>query len=272
LGYFQAIVLGAVQGLTEFLPVSSSAHLILARLLLGWDADVLGLAFDVACHAGTLFAVLIYFRHDIWAMLRAVPDVFRPSVSVPLPAQLARLVIFGTIPVAIVGVLWGDAIETNLRTPWVTVVTLTLGALGFFAAETWGRRERGEESMGPVESAAIGVAQAAALVPGVSRSGATITIGMLLGLKRESAARFSFLLGIPAITAAAAKAGVDVAKTGLPADQGAVFVIGIATSALVGYWAVGGLIRFLSRRGLAVFAWYRLALAAVVAACLLAGR
>jgi len=263
-------MLGAVQGLTEFLPVSSSAHLILARLALGWDAEALGLSFDVACHAGTLIAVLVYFRRDLWAMALAAPRALRQDADGP--ARQARLVAIGTVPVVIVGLLWADAIEAHLRAPLVTAVTLSLGALGFFAAERFGRRSRDAASITWGESLAIGAAQAAALVPGVSRSGATMTIGMLAGLRREDAARFSFLLGVPAIAAAAAHAALGMLKTGMPAEQIGVFLVGMGVSAAVGYLAIGSLLRYLGRHSLAAFAWYRLAVAALVVAAVWSGR
>lgn len=270
MGYFQAAILGAVQGLTEFLPVSSSAHLILARLLLGWEAEALGLAFDVACHVGTLLAVLVYFRHDLWAMARAVPDVFRAGVDGP--ARRIRLIAAGTVPVVVVGLLWASVIEARLRTPGVAAATLALGAIGFFVAERFGRQARGEESAGYGDSVAIGLAQAAALVPGVSRSGATITVGMLLGLRREAAARFSFLLGIPAIAAAAGHAALGVIEAGLTGEQAVLFLIGMSVSAVVGYLAIDYLLRYLTRHSLSVFAWYRLAVAAIVVVGMLLGR
>jgi undecaprenyl-diphosphatase len=270
LGYFQAAILGAVQGLTEFLPVSSSAHLILARLLFGWDADQLGLAFDVACHAGTLLAVLVYFRHDLWAMARAVPDAFRGAAGGP--ARRVRLIAAGTMPVVVVGLLWASAIEEQLRSPGVVAVTLALGAIGFFVAERFGGQTGGDERIGYGDSVAIGIAQAAALVPGVSRSGATITLGMLLGLRREAAARFSFLLGVPAIMAAAGHAALGVLETGLTGDQAGLFLVGMSVSAVVGYLAIGSLLRYLTRHSLSVFAWYRLAVAAIVVGGMLMGR
>jgi undecaprenyl-diphosphatase len=263
-------LLGAVQGLTEFLPVSSSAHLILVRQLLGWDADRLGLSFDVACHVGTLVAVLVYFRHDLWAMARAVPDVFRADATGP--GRFARMVAIGTIPVVIVGVLWASAIESSMRTPLVAATMLALGAVGFFIVERVGTRVRDESTVGVRDSLAIGCAQAAALVPGVSRSGATITVGMFLGLTREAAARFSFLLGVPAIVAAAAHAGLDLVKTGFGPGGASIFLVGISVSAVVGYAAIGSLLRYLSRHSLAAFAWYRLIVAGLVVAAMLAGR
>jgi undecaprenyl-diphosphatase len=241
--YFQAVILGVVQGLTEFLPVSSSAHLILARALLGWDADALGLAFDVACHVGTLGAVVAYFWTDLVGLAGAVP-----------------------------GLLVAGAIEDTLRTPWVAVVTLVAVAVLFLLVERTGRATRGEGAMTPSAAFAIGVAQAAALVPGVSRSGATITTGMFLGLRREAAARFSFLLGVPAIVAAAAHEGLPLIRSGMGAEQARLFLIGMGVSAVVGYATIKYLLKYLVSHSLASFAWYRIALAAVAAVWLLSGR
>lgn len=264
MGYLHAVVLGAVQGLTEFLPVSSSAHLILARAFLGMDADRLGLAFDVACHLGTLLAVLVYFRRDVADMARALPGAVAGART--SPARRVRLVAFGTVPVILVGLAWADAIEAGLRAPAVTVVTLTLGAFGLLMADRFGRGERDESRVGYLDSVAVGCAQALALVPGVSRSGATITIGMLLGLRRDAAARFSFLLGIPAILAAAAHAALGLAHTDVSGADARVFLVGLTVSAVVGYAAIGGLLRYLARHSLGAFAWYRLGLALVVVA------
>jgi len=266
-------MLGVVQGLTEFLPVSSSAHLILARALLGWDADELGLAFDVACHVGTLGAVVAYFWTDLAGLAGAAPGLFRRPVW---PADAAgrrlRLIAIGTIPVVIAGLLVAGAIEDTMRTPWVAVVTLVAVAVLFLLVERTGRATRGEEAMTPSAAFAIGVAQAAALVPGVSRSGATITTGMFLGLRREAAARFSFLLGVPAILAAAAHEGLHLLRTGMSADQAGLFLIGMGVSAVVGYATIKYLLKYLVSHSLAPFAWYRIALAAVAAVWLLSGR
>lgn len=271
--YFQAVALGIVQGLTEFLPVSSSAHLILARALLGWDAAELGLAFDVACHVGTLGAVVAYFRADLAALAAAVPRLFRAPVwPADGEGRRLRLIAIGTVPVLIAGALFAGAIEDVLRTPWVTVVTLTLVAVLFLVVERTGRAVRGEEAVTPAVALAIGVAQAAALVPGVSRSGATMTTGMFLGIRREAAARFSFLLGIPAILAAAAHEGLHLAEAGMGAEQAWLFLIGMGVSAAVGYLTIKYFLRYLVSHTLAPFAWYRFALAAVTAGWLLSGR
>lgn len=271
--YFQVVVLGVVQGLTEFLPVSSSAHLILARALLGWNADALGLPFDVACHVGTLGAVLAYFRADVAALAAGVPGLFRrPLWPDDAAGRRLRLIAVGTVPVVIVGLLFAGAIEDALRTPWVTVVTLVAVAVLFLLVERSGRATRGEESMTPAGALAIGVAQACALVPGVSRSGATITTGMFLGLRREAAARFSFLLGVPAILAAAAHEGLPLVRSGMDAGQASLFVVGMGVSGVVGYATIKYFLKYLVGHSLAPFAWYRMALAAVTAVWLLSGR
>lgn len=255
-----AALLGVVQGLTEFLPVSSSAHLILARAVLGWDAEAFGLAFDVACHVGTLVAVVIFFRRDLVEMAAAVPGLLGASA----PARRTRLIVAGTFPVVVVGLLFAEAIEARLRTPGVAVGMLALGAAGLLLVERLGPRTKGEEAIGYGAATVLGVAQAAALVPGVSRSGATITAGMLLGLRRDAAARFSFLLGVPAILAAAAKEGRDLAASGLAGgDTLVLFAVGLVSSALVGYGTITYFLRYLTRHRLDAFAYYRLALAGI---------
>ena len=264
--FVYAALLGIVQGLTEFLPVSSSAHLILARALFGWDADAFGLAFDVACHVGTLLAVVIYFWNDLWAMARALPRVFEAGED----ARRIRLIVVGTLPVVAVGLLFADAIENGLRSPAITVVTLTLGAVLFLVAERLRPATRPASDITMGEALAFGCAQAAALVPGISRSGATITMGLFLGVRRAEAARFSFLLGVPAILAAALKEGLHLVKVGMSPDAAPLFLVGMVTSAVVGYLTVRFFMRFLGSHRLDVFAAYRLLLAAVVVVWLFA--
>jgi undecaprenyl-diphosphatase len=272
-GYAQAVALGIVQGLTEFLPVSSSAHLILARALLGWDAAELGLAFDVACHVGTLGAVVAYFRADLLGLAAAMPGLVRgPRGPADAAGRRLRLIAVGTVPVLVVGLLFAGAIEDTLRTPWVTVVTLVAVAVLFLWVERTGRARRGEEAVTPAMAFAIGAAQAAALVPGVSRSGATITTAMFLGIRREAAARFSFLLGVPAILAAAAHEGLGLLREGMGAGQAWLFLVGMGVSGVVGYVTIKYFLKYLVNHTLAPFAWYRFALAAVTAVWLLAGR
>lgn len=255
-----AALLGIVQGLSEFLPISSSAHLILARAFFGWDAEGFGLAFDVACHLGTLAAVVVYFRRDLIEMAAALPRLFGGSPE----ARRIWLLVIGTIPAVVVGLLFADVIETRLRTPAVTAVTLAVGAIGLLWVERLRPRTRDEHGVTRIEALAIGAAQASALVPGVSRSGATITIGMLFGLRREAAARFSFLLGVPAILGAGAKEGVHLLRTGMTGDEARLFLVGMIASAIVGYLTIKYFLRFLAHHRLDVFAYYRLALAAAV--------
>jgi undecaprenyl-diphosphatase len=256
----QAALLGIVQGLTEFLPVSSSAHLILARAFFGFDGDKFGLAFDVACHIGTLIAVLIDFRRDVARMLAALPRLFDASDP---EARLIWLIAVGTIPAIVAGLLFKNQIEEHLRTPPVAAIALAIGAVLFFVAERTGSKTRAESTLTMAEAFLIGCAQAVALVPGVSRSGATITVALLIGLRRAEAARFIFLLAIPAILGAAASEGPTLLKAGL-GDTASLFLVGVVSSAIVGYVAVKYFIRYLANHSLDVFAWYRLALAATV--------
>jgi undecaprenyl-diphosphatase len=256
----QALLLGIVQGLTEFLPVSSSAHLILARAFFGFDGDKFGLAFDVACHIGTLVAVLIYFRRDVARMIAALPRLFDANDP---EARLIWLIVVGTVPAIVAGLLFKHQIEDHLRTPAIAGAMLALGGVLLFVAERAGSKTRDEGSLTLAEAFLIGCAQAAALVPGVSRSGATITVALFIGLRRADAARFIFLLAIPAILGAAASEGPKLLKAGL-GDTASLFLIGIVSSAIVGYAAVKYFIRYLGNHSLDVFAWYRLALAATV--------
>jgi undecaprenyl-diphosphatase len=263
-----AALLGAVQGLTEFLPVSSSGHLILARAFFGWDPGRFGLAFDVACHLGTLLAVVAYFRADTLQPTLAAPSAL--SGRDGDWERMGRMIIVGTIPVIIVGLLFADAIETTLRSPAVVAVALTIGAIGLFAAEWLGTKRRGDETIGYGEAFLIGVAQASALVPGISRSGATLTIAMILGLRRESAARFVFLLSLPAVLAAAIKESMEVAKVGIEGLPVTLFLVGMIVSGIVGYITVKFFIRYLAGHTLHGFAVYRLLLAGVTFAWLAA--
>jgi undecaprenyl-diphosphatase len=259
-----AALLGVVQGLTEFLPISSSAHLILARAFFGWDTDRFGLPFDVACHVGTLIALLIYFRREIVQMLQAVPSLRRPGASGP--ARLALLLVVGTLPIVAVGLAFNDWIEHIVRdpavAPAVAAAALAVGAIVLLGVDRAGARERAEDSLTVMDALAVGAAQAAALVPGVSRSGATIAMGIFLGLRRDAAARFGFLLGIPAVIAAAGHEALPVARDIQAPGMVQVFAVGMLVSGVVGYITVKYFIRYLAGHSLDVFAYYRLALAA----------
>lgn len=264
-----AALLGVVQGLTEFLPVSSSGHLILARAFFGWDAGRFGLAFDVALHLGTLLAVVAYFGREVWRLVLAAPGAIAGRDGAW--ERLARLIIAGTLPAVVVGVLFADAIETSVRSPAVVAATLAIGGVGLIAAERFGSQRRDGSAVGYAEAIAIGVAQASALVPGVSRSGATLTVAMLFGLRRESAARFTFLLSVPAVLAAALKEGITLIQSDVADVPVALFAAGIVVSGIVGYLTVKYFIRYLAGHSLRGFAAYRLVLAGA-AALWLAGR
>lgn len=255
-----AVVLGIVQGLTEFLPVSSSAHLILGRAFFGWEAGALELAFDVACHLGTLLAVIAFFRVELLQMVAALPRAFAGADPT---ARLIRLIILGTLPIVVAGVLYTDNVAAALRTPLVAALMLVAGGVLMLVAERLGRSVGTEESLGPAGALAIGAGQAVALVPGMSRSGTTISIGLFLGLRRDAAARFTFLLSIPAILAAGAKEGLELAEIGLTADAAALFAVGMIVSGVVGYLTIRYFLRYLAGHRLDVFAYYRFALAAV---------
>jgi undecaprenyl-diphosphatase len=255
-----AVLLGAIQGLTEFLPVSSSAHLILARAFFGWEMPPeFGLAFDVALHVGTLAAIFAFFRVEIVAMIRALPRLFTREPDEPI--IMMRLIAVGTIPVVIVGLAFNDFIEHVLRTPAVAAGALAFGALLMLVAERTGSQSRTENRMSWLDAILVGCAQASALIPGMSRSGSTISIGMFLGLRREAAARFTFLLAIPAMIAAAAKEALELRGAQLPPDSTSFMVVGVLVSAIVGYLTIKYFLRFLVTNRLDVFAAYRLLLA-----------
>ena len=267
--YLLAVLLGVVQGLTEFLPISSSAHLILARAFLGFDGaeQGLGLPFDVAVHVGTLAAVLYYFRGELGPLAGATPAALRGGGGPP--GHMVRLIAAGTVPIIMLGLLAADWLET-LREPVVCAVTLAVGAAGMLLAERVRPGERGEGEITLVEALAIGCGQAAALFPGMSRSGTTITVAMLLGIRRGAAARFVFLMSVPAVLAAAGREALALGETGLPASDLGLFAVGVVVSGVVGYVTVKYLIRYLGSHSLDVFAYYRFALAGAVVVWLLA--
>jgi undecaprenyl-diphosphatase len=274
---WQAIVLGIVQGLTEFLPVSSSAHLVIVPWLLGWASP--GLAFDAALHLGTLTAVLFYFWRDLLAMAVALPRALRRPAAVltsrnpndTMP-RLALLIAIGTVPGLVVGYIGQEAIEERYYPAGVTpdriivaiAVALIVLALILLWAERAARHVRRLDDLTVADGIVIGVAQVAALVPGISRAGATITAGLFRGLARADAARFSFLLGTPIVAAAGAKGLLDTVTGGLDATQLGIFAVGLATSALAGFTAIWWLLRYLQRASTLVFIVYRIVVGIVL--------
>jgi undecaprenyl-diphosphatase len=273
LEFLQAILLGVVQGLTEFLPVSSSGHLLLGQYFLGLDQDRFGLPFDVALHLGTLVAVVIYFWRDLLRMAGAFVRSLSPGGrDLADPDQrLAYLILASTIPAALIGFFLEGFFEEAVRSPWVVVFNLVLVGVLFIVGEAVGSRTRRADKLRFVEAVGIGLAQAAALVPGISRSGATITLGLFLGLRREEAARFSFLMSVPIIAGAGSLQLAEVAAEGMDRSQAAMFVAGFVSSAVVGYLAIRFFLRFVVHHSLRAFSYYRFGLAAVVAVLLLLG-
>ncbi len=266
----EAIFLGIVQGLTEFLPVSSSGHLLLGQYFLELDPERFGLPFDVALHLGTLVAVVIYFWRDLTRMAFAfLRSLRRRGLSENPDERLAYLVLVSTVPAALIGFLLEDFFETAVRSPWVVVFNLVLVGALFIVGEVVGKHTRRASKLTFWEAAGIGLAQAAALVPGVSRSGATITLGLFLGLRREEAARFSFLMSVPIIAGAGSLQLVEVLAEGMSAYDTLLFGIGFVSSVVVGYLAIRFFIRFIADHSLRAFAYYRFALAAVVAVALI---
>jgi undecaprenyl-diphosphatase len=256
---FQAIVLGVLQGLAEFLPISSSAHLSLAPWLLGWESP--GLAFDVSLHVGTLFAVLWYFRRDWVALAAAAWCVVRTrSVRTAAERRVVFLIV-ATIPAAVAGLSLEHYAETVFRAPAVTGVALIVLRLILLYADRTAPNHRSLDDLRLRDAILIGCAQALAIVPGVSRSGATITAGRALALDRQSAAVFSFLMSMPIISAAAVlEVPAALAESGLSAP----LVAGVLSSALSGWIAITVLLRFVSKNDYRVFAIYRLLLGAFV--------
>jgi undecaprenyl-diphosphatase len=267
----EAILLGVVQGLTEFLPVSSSGHLLLGQYFLGLDQDRFGLPFDVALHLGTLVAVVSFFWRDLLRMARAFARSLSPhGRNLADPDQrLAYLILASTIPAAMVGFFLEDFFETTVRSPWVVVFNLVLVGVLFIVGEAVGSRSRRADKLSFSEAVGIGFAQAAALVPGVSRSGATITLGLFLGLRREEAARFSFLMSVPIIAGAGSIQLAEVVSEGMDAWGAVMFGAGFVSSAVVGYLAIKFFLRFVAHHSLRAFAYYRFGLAAVVVVVLL---
>ena len=249
---FQAFVLGVVQGLTEFLPVSSSGHLFLVRYLLRWPEP--GLAFDVALHVGTLIAVLWYFRREWVELTRAALRVVSQRGAQTPEERRVLFLILATVPAALGGLLLGDLAETVFRHPRITAIALIVLGLLLWFVDRMAPRVRALASMRWRDALAIGVAQAFALVPGVSRAGATMTAGRALGFDRSSAAVFSFLMSMPIILAAIAKEAPEALTSGEPA---APLILGVVASMLSGWLAIAVLLRFLATSSYGVFAVYR---------------
>lgn len=263
--FFEAVILGVVQGLTEFLPISSSGHLRIVPAIAGWEDP--GAAFTAVIQIGTMAAVLIYFRHELWAVAR---DWTRAALKIGEPADRGNVRLgwylgLGTLPIIFFGLLFSDQIENEARNLYLIGATLIILGLILGLADHLATHERGMDKISPKDAAIIGFAQAMALVPGVSRSGATLTAGLALGLKRTDAARFSFLLSVPAVVLS----GLYELRTAFDGDWGGGVGTGdviVATilSFIVGYAAIAFLLRWLSTHNTLIFVVYRVFLGSAV--------
>ena len=264
---FQVIVLGIVQGLTEFLPISSTAHLALIPWLFGWKDQ--GLGFDIALHVGTLVAVIIYFFRD-WVQILVQGFGVRSGGDPDLSRNrfLLWLLALASIPVGIAGYIFKQQAETTWRSPYVIGTMLIVVGLLMWAAEYLGRKQKDLGHVTPADAISIGIAQALAVVPGTSRSGITMSAGLFRNLDRRAAARFSFLLSTPAIAAAAGKDFWDLMKHqgGLPADMHVPFAVGILVSAIVGCITIKFFMDFLRRSTFTPFILYRIIFGIIVIA------
>jgi undecaprenyl-diphosphatase len=276
----QAILIGILQGLTEFIPISSSAHLELAPWIAGWESDGLigSLAFDVFLHLGTLTALLGYFWRDWVRLAHAfVASIRERSIAADADRRLAWLLIAATVPAAIIGFVGEDLIDEVLHggsdeVRLAIAGFLVLGAVGLLLADRYGSRRRDLRELTAPTALTIGFSQALALLPGISRSGATITAGLALGLDREAAARFSFLLATPITLGAGLYGSRNLVSEPHPGTEWLAIAAGFLAAAIFGMLAIGFLLAWLRRRSVAIFGVYRFVFAAVVVALVLAGR
>jgi undecaprenyl-diphosphatase len=262
----QVIVLAVVQGLTEFLPISSTAHLYLTSWLFGWQLE--GLDFDIALHLGTLLAVLLYFAGD-WIQIIAQGFGVRMNRDEELKHNhmLLWLLAIGSVPIGIAGVVFKNQAETTWRNPFVIGGMLIAVGVLMYLAENAGRQQRDLSSINLPDALTIGIAQALAVVPGTSRSGVTISAGLFRNMTRESAARFSFLLSTPAIAAAAGSALHHMYKNGgLRGVLNTDFLVGVAVSAITGCFVISWFLHYLRRSGLRPFVYYRIVFGIIVLA------
>ncbi|MFF0175098.1 MULTISPECIES: undecaprenyl-diphosphate phosphatase [Micromonospora] len=271
--WVEAIVLGIVQGLTEFLPVSSSGHLRITSAIF-FDRDA-GASFTAVTQLGTEAAVLIYFAKDIWRITRTwLVGIRDKSVRSSLDYRMGWYVIVGSIPIGLFGFLFKDQIKTVGRNLWVVATTLIVFAFVLAFAEYWGRQTRTLENFRMKDGVVMGFAQAMALIPGVSRSGGTLTAGLLLNLTREAAARYSFLLAIPAVVMSGVFSLGDVFEPSAPgtsAPSVAQMIVATVLAFGIGYAAIAWLLRYVAHHTLYVFVLYRVALGTLVLALLLTG-
>jgi undecaprenyl-diphosphatase len=257
IGYFEALILGILQGLTEFLPVSSSAHILIVSTLVGWGDP--GAAFTAVTQLGTETAVLVYFRKDIWRILSTwTRSLYTPDLRGNIDARMGWYVIIGTIPIGVFGLAFSDQIETAARNLWLVATVLIVFGLVLGAADKWGKQDKTLDDLNVRTGLIFGFGQALALIPGVSRSGATISTGRTLGFDRPSATRYAFLLAIPAVVVSglyeALKIGEDANVSWGPT------ILATVVAFVVGYAVIAWLIRYVSHGSFLPFVIYRVAL------------
>jgi undecaprenyl-diphosphatase len=257
LSWLQAIVLGISQGLTEFLPISSTAHTLIVSKLLGWPDP--GAAFTAVTQVGTELAVVIYFRQDIARILKAwFASLTKKTERANPDAKMGWYVIIGTIPIGIAGLAFKSSIETTARNLWLVAATLIVMGILLGLADRYARHTKSETDINAKNAVLLGLGQALALIPGVSRSGATITAGLAMGFKRDVAARYSFLLAIPAVFASAALTAGDISSDSFvnwPAT-----IVATLVAFVVGYFVIASLMKYLQTRTFLPFVIYRIAL------------
>lgn len=258
---FQAAVLGLVQGLGEFLPISSSAHLVIAPWLFGWRDP--GLGFDLALHWGTLLAVVAYFRIDVWNLIKGFWHSLWPStrdIRNNIWQKLSWLLVLASVPGAIIGKLLEEQASTVFRSPLLIAITLSVFGLILLFVDKYSKKQKDLGHITWVDSLIVGLSQAFAIIPGVSRSGSTMTAGLALGFKREDTARFSFLMSLPIIL------GAGLLKVGEFGDgvSTQALVVGFVTAAVSGFLSIKYLIKYLATHDFKIFVWYRFLFAALI--------
>lgn len=270
---FQAIILGMVQGLTEFLPISSTAHLKVIPVLLGWGDP--GVAFTAIIQLGSIAAVLWYFWKDLTQITTGAIAAIRDKNYQSYDFRLALGIILGTLPIVFFGLLIKKFIPGYDNSPVRSLAAIAIASIVMSLllglAEQIGKRKRDFEHLRLQDGILMGLAQSAALIPGVSRSGSTLTAGLFMGLERATAARFSFLLGIPAITLAGIVELKDVLGAGISSDAIVTIVVGVISAAIFSYLSIAWLLRFLQTQNTWIFVWYRLAFGAAILTAIATG-
>ncbi|MFI0431848.1 MAG: undecaprenyl-diphosphate phosphatase [Candidatus Nanopelagicales bacterium] len=268
--WFEAVFLGILQGLTEFLPISSSAHLLIFSQIFGWQDP--GAAFTAVTQIGTETAVLIFFRKDIWRIITTwIKSLYTPELRGNLDARMGWYVIVGTIPIAVIGFAFSDIIETAARNLWLVSTVLIVFGVILGVADKVGAKTRGLETLSMRSGLVFGFGQALALIPGVSRSGATITTGLFMGFTREAATRYAFLLAIPAVLASGFFEATKIGDPGQASVAWPQVIVSTLVAFVIGYAVIAWLLKYVSTHSYMPFVIYRVALGSLVLGLLASG-